>query len=41
MKKRNFHKLLHLKGEINLSTRSESLNKKKFSRKMKHKSREF
>ena len=29
---------MHLRGEINLSTKSESLNKKKYSRKEKHKS---
>lgn len=34
--KRDINKLLHLRGEINLSTRSESIGKKKFSRKEKH-----
>lgn len=28
---------MHIRGEINLSTRSESLKKKKYSRKEKHK----
>jgi len=41
LKKRNFHQLLHLRGEINLSTRSVSIEKKKFSRKDKHKSRKL
>ena len=41
MKQRNFHKLMALRGEISLSTKSESLNKKKFSRKEKHKSKKF
>ena len=36
-KARNFHKLAHLRGEISLSTKSESLKTKKFSRKEKHK----
>ena len=39
MKTRNFHKLMDLRGEINLKTRSESLKKKKFSRKEKHKTK--
>jgi len=41
MKLRNIHKLMDLRGEINLRTRSESLKKKKFSRKKKHVKREF
>lgn len=39
-KTRNFHKLMDLRGEINLKTRSESLKKRKFTRKLKHKAKE-
>ena len=41
MKTRNFHKLMDLRGEINLKTRSVSLKKKKFTRKEKHRQRDF
>lgn len=37
-KTRNIHQLLHLRGEINIATKSESIGKKKFSRKEKHRS---
>jgi hypothetical protein len=41
VKQRDFNKLLHIKGEINLSTRSESVGKKKYSRTAKHKNKEY
>ena len=34
---RDFNKLLHLRGEINLATRSVSIGKKRYVRKSKHK----
>jgi len=39
MKKRDYNILLHLKGEINLSTKVVP-DKKKYSRKNKHKAKE-
>lgn len=36
-KKRDGNILAHVRGEINLNTRSESVGKKKYSRKEKHK----
>ena len=39
MKKRDLAILAHCRREINLSTRSESKGKKKFSRKTKHKTK--
>ena len=36
MKKRDGNIIKHIKREINLSTRSESIGKKKYSRKVKH-----
>lgn len=36
-KPRDFNKLLSLRGEIDLRTKSESRDKKRFSRKKKHK----
>ena len=41
MKKRNINRLLQDRGEINLSTRSESTKKPKFNRNVKHKSKEW
>ena len=37
LKMRDGNKLMHLRGEINLSTRSESLERKKYTRNKKHK----
>jgi hypothetical protein len=37
IKKRNLDVIMHIKGEINLSTRSESNKKNKYNRKNKHK----
>jgi len=37
LRARNPYKLAALRGEISLSTKSESLKKKKYSRKTKHK----
>jgi len=39
--KRDFNILLSLKGEIDLRTKSVSLQKKKYSRKIKHKNNMF
>ena len=39
MKRRNFNRLLQDRGEINLSTRSESSSPKKYIRKEKHKNK--
>jgi len=39
-KKRDRNILAHIKREINLSTRSESTKKKKYTRKTKHKSKQ-
>lgn len=40
MKKRDYNILLHLRGEINLGTKTVK-DRKKYSRKMKHKSKGF
>jgi hypothetical protein len=39
-KRRDGNILAHIKREINLSTRSESVGKKKYTRKTKHKNRQ-
>jgi len=40
-KKRDGNILAHIRREINLSTRSESAKKKKYTRKSKHKNKEL
>jgi len=37
--KRDYNILLHIKGEINLSTKTESKKKPKYTRKNKHKNK--